>query len=133
MNGNSGTGMTGRPGHRTMEVSGRSTVSLPHAHPSRTLLYAYFNRFGSKELFSFPGATWDHFRLYGGTFARSYSVSFNFCTNTCGTCNSLDRKYFLRIFLKYVFAPSQIGILTFAPSICLDTVAVYSHTPDTNT
>ena len=30
--------------------------------------------------------------------------------------------------LKYVSAPSQICILTFAPSICMDTVAVFSHT-----
>ena len=35
---------------------------VPRAHPSRTLLYVYFNRSGSKELFSFPGATWDRFR-----------------------------------------------------------------------
>ena len=35
---------------------------IPRAHPSRTLVYAYFNRSRSKELFSFPGATWDRFR-----------------------------------------------------------------------
>ena len=46
---------------------------VPRAHPSRTLLYVFFNRSGSKEPFSFPGATWA-LPLYGGTFARSYSV-----------------------------------------------------------
>ena len=35
---------------------------VPHVHPSRILLYVYFNRSGSKEPFSFPGATWDRFR-----------------------------------------------------------------------
>ena len=35
---------------------------VPRAHPSRTLLYAYFNRSGSKGTFSLPGATWDRFR-----------------------------------------------------------------------
>ena len=31
------------------------------------------------------------------------------------------------LFLKYVFAPSQICILTFAPSVCMDTVAVFTR------
>ena len=35
---------------------------VPRAHPSRTLLYAYFNRSGSREAFSFLGGTWDRFR-----------------------------------------------------------------------
>ena len=35
---------------------------VPRAHPSRTLLYAHFNRSRSKGAFSFPGATWDRFR-----------------------------------------------------------------------
>ena len=35
---------------------------VPHVHPSRPLVYAYFNRSGSKGAFSLPGATWDHFR-----------------------------------------------------------------------
>ena len=35
---------------------------VPRAHPSRTLLYAHFNRSGSKRGFSFPRATWDRFR-----------------------------------------------------------------------
>ena len=46
---------------------------VPRAHPSRTLLYAYFKRSGSKGAFSFPGARWDRFTLYGGAFARSCS------------------------------------------------------------
>ena len=41
------------------------------------------------------------------------------------------RKYFEELFLKYVSAPSQICILTFAPSLCMDTVAVF--TPDAKT
>ena len=40
----------------------KSTVGYLGAHPSRALLYAYFNRSGSKEPFSFPGATCDRFR-----------------------------------------------------------------------
>ena len=35
---------------------------VPRAHPSRTLLYAYCNRSGSKGALAFPGATWDRFR-----------------------------------------------------------------------
>ena len=35
---------------------------VARAHPSRTLLNAYFNRSGSKGAFSYPGATWDRFR-----------------------------------------------------------------------
>ena len=54
-----GTGMTGRPGHRTIQMKHRVA---PCAHPSRTLLYVYFNRSGSEGALSFPGATWDRFR-----------------------------------------------------------------------
>ena len=40
-----------------MEINGKyRVVRTPRAHPSHTLLYAYFNRSGSKEPFSFPGA-----------------------------------------------------------------------------
>ena len=31
------------------------------------------------------------------------------------------------LFLKHVFAPSQICIRTFARSLCMDTVAVFTH------
>ena len=48
---------------------------VPRAHPWRTLPCAYFNRFGSKEAFSFPGGDLGSLPLYGGTFARSHSVS----------------------------------------------------------
>ena len=34
---------------------------------------------------------------------------------------------FEELFLKYVFAPWQICILTFAPSLCVDAVAVFTH------
>ena len=35
---------------------------VPHAHPSRTLRYAYIDRSRCKGAFGFPGATWDCFR-----------------------------------------------------------------------
>ena len=54
--------MTGRPGHRTMEMNGTSTVSYLMRTPRVPFCHAYFNRSGSKEPFSFPGATWDRFR-----------------------------------------------------------------------
>ena len=62
--------------------------------------------------------------------AGEKSWGINFCTNACGACirtcantgNMLEE-----LFLKYVLAPSQICILTFAPSVCMDTVAVFTH------
>ena len=39
---------------------------VPHAHPSRPLVYACFKRFGSKGAFSRPGVTRDHFRCTVG-------------------------------------------------------------------
>ena len=50
--------------------------AVPRVHPSRALLYACFNRSGSKEPFSFPGATWDRFRCTVEPLARSDSVTF---------------------------------------------------------
>ena len=35
---------------------------VPHVHPSRPLVYAYFTCSGRKGAFSLPGAMWDHFR-----------------------------------------------------------------------
>ena len=49
--------------------------AVPRAHPSRTLLYVYFNRSGSKGAFSFSRGDVGSLPLYSGTFARSYSVS----------------------------------------------------------
>ena len=39
----------------------------------------------------------------------------------------IQENIFEEIFLKYVFAPSQICIRTFAPSLRIDTVAVFTH------
>ena len=54
--------MTGRPGVPHDENEFQKYLVVPRAHPSRALLYAYLNGSGSREAFSFPGATWDHFR-----------------------------------------------------------------------
>ena len=62
--------MTGRPGDRTMEIEWRKYCVVPRAHPLHPCVFACFHRSGSKGTFRLPGAT-----LYGGTFARSYSVS----------------------------------------------------------
>ena len=50
--------------------------------------------------------------------------------NTCGAVFALARMQentFEELFLKYVFAPWQICNLTFAPSVCMDTVAVFTQ------
>ena len=52
--------MTGRAGHQTMEMNGGSTASYPRVHPSRPLVYTWFNRFVTKKG-RLPGATWDRF------------------------------------------------------------------------
>ena len=39
----------------------------------------------------------------------------------------IQENIFEELFLKYVFAPSQICICTFAPSLHMDTVAVSTH------
>ena len=39
----------------------------------------------------------------------------------------IQENIFEEMFLKYVFTPSQICIRTFAPSLCMDTVAVFIH------
>ena len=55
--------MTGRPGHRTMEMNGKSTVSYLVRTPRVPFfMLILIGLAGSKEPFSFPGATWDHFR-----------------------------------------------------------------------
>ena len=57
----SGTGMTGRPGHCKMEMNGRSTTSYLVRTPRIPFCMLIFRRSGSKGAFSFPGATWDRF------------------------------------------------------------------------
>ena len=58
----SGTSMTGRLGHRTMSLNGRSTVSYLTRTPRVPLFVLVNYRSGSKAGFSLPGATWAHFR-----------------------------------------------------------------------
>ena len=67
--------MTGRPGHRTMEMIGGSSAPYLARTPCVPLFCTSFNRVGNKERFRLPGAGGGSFPLYGGTFARSYSVS----------------------------------------------------------
>ena len=66
--------MTGRPGHRTMEMNGGSSVPYLACTPCVPLLCTLFNRGGNRIAFSLPGAGRGSLPLYGGTFARSYSV-----------------------------------------------------------
>ena len=44
----------------------------------------------------------------------------------------IQENLFEELLSKHVFAPLQICIRTFAPSLCMDTVAVFTH-PDANT
>ena len=67
--------MTGRPGYRTMEMIGGSSAPYRARTPCVPLFCTSFNRVGNKERFRLPGAGGGSFPLYGGTFARSYSVS----------------------------------------------------------
>ena len=67
--------MTGRPGYRTMELIGGSSAPYLARTPCVPLFCTSFNRVGNKERFRLPGAGGGSFPLYGGTFARSYSVS----------------------------------------------------------
>ena len=67
--------MTGRPGCRTMEMIGGSSAPYLARTPCVPLFCSSFNRVGNKERFRLPGAGGGSFPFYGGTFARSYSVS----------------------------------------------------------
>ena len=67
--------MTGRPGYRTMEMIGGSSAPYLARTLCVPLFCTSFNRVGNKERFRLPGAGGGSFPLYGGTFARSYSVS----------------------------------------------------------
>ena len=71
----SGTDMTGRPGYRTMEMIGGSSAPYLACTPCVPLFCTSFNRGGNRSAFRLPGAGGGSFPLYGGTFARSYSVS----------------------------------------------------------
>ena len=53
----------------------RKYRGVPRAYPLLPPICAYFHRVGNKERFGLPGAGGGSFPLYGGPFARSYSVS----------------------------------------------------------
>ena len=76
--------MTGRPGYGTMEMIGGSSTSYLACTPCVLLFCNLFNRGGNRSAFRLPGAGGRSFPLYGGTFARSYSVS-KFANGTCFT------------------------------------------------
>ena len=67
--------MTGRPGHRTMEMIGGSSVPYLACTPCVPLFCTLFDRGGNRRAFRLPGAGGGSFPLYGGTFSRSGSVS----------------------------------------------------------
>ena len=66
--------MTGRPGHRTLEMIGGSSALYLARTPCVPLFCTLFNKGGSRRAFRLPGAGGGSFPLYGGTFVRSYSV-----------------------------------------------------------
>ena len=68
-------GKEGQGGYRTMEMDGGSSAPHLARSPCVPLFCTSFNRVGNKERFRLPGAGGGSFPLYGGTFARSYSVS----------------------------------------------------------
>ena len=53
--------MTGRPGYRTMEMIGGSSVSYLARTPCVPLFSTLFNRGGNRSAFRLPGAGGDHF------------------------------------------------------------------------
>ena len=67
--------MTGRPGYRTMEMNEGSSASYLARTPCVPFFSTLFNGGGNRRAFGLPGAGGGSFPLYGGTFARSYSVS----------------------------------------------------------
>ena len=54
-------GMTGRPGHWTMEMNGGSSAPCLACTPCVPLFCTLFNRCGSRRAFGLPGAGGDHF------------------------------------------------------------------------
>ena len=66
--------MTGRPGHRTMEMNGGSSAPYLVRTPCVPLFVLCFMGVETEGLLDYQGG-WGSFPLYGGTFARSYSVS----------------------------------------------------------
>ena len=74
---NSMPNMTRRPGHRRMEMNGGSSASYLACTPRIPLFCTLFHRGGNRGAFRPPGAGGGSCPLYGGTFARSCSVSKN--------------------------------------------------------
>ena len=70
----SGTDVTGRPGYLTVEMIGGSSASYLARTPCVPLFSALFSKAGNRRAFRLRGAGGGSFPLYGGTFARSYSV-----------------------------------------------------------
>ena len=66
--------MTGRPGFRTVEMIGGSSASYLARTPCVPLFSTLFSKAGNRRAFRLRGAGRGSFPLYGGTFARSYSV-----------------------------------------------------------
>ena len=56
----SGTDMTGRPGHRTMEMIGRSSASYLARTPCVPLFSTLFSKAGNRKAFRLRGAGGDH-------------------------------------------------------------------------
>ena len=67
--------MTGRPGHRAMEMNGGSSAPYLARTPCVPLFSTLVNRGGNRRSFRLPGAGGGSFPLCSGTFVRSYSVS----------------------------------------------------------
>ena len=72
--------MTGRPGHRTMEMNGGSSAPYLACTPCVPLFVHCSLRVEAEGLFRLPGAGGDHFHCMvepspGPAAARSYSVS----------------------------------------------------------
>ena len=53
--------MTGRPGHRTMEMIGGSSASYLARTPCVPLFSTLFHRGGNRRAFGLPGEGGDHF------------------------------------------------------------------------
>ena len=53
----------------------RKFRAVPRMHPLRPLFCTLFKKSGNRRAFRLPGAGGRSFPVYGGTFARSYSVS----------------------------------------------------------
>ena len=103
----SGTDMTGRPGYRTMEMIGGSSAPYLARTPCVPLFCTSFNRVGNKERFRLPGAGGGSFPLYGGTFARSYSVSnlHGHCSGKICTEGSYNKAAGVHLVLGWVSVP----------------------------